>query len=330
MPFVECSLLPYTSLVQGVFCFYTLRHNTEIRGSTSEASFNENFTKSRIDAMYAPDEDPFLMNEELEESAESPSLPPQPKQSKAKAKQPAGNYHYQPHQSMYNMPPGGVPPPAGYPRPGPMPPRMYAGGPGFVPGGPGFVPGGGYMMPPQPYGAPPQMVLPPQPMFAPPAPMYPTTAAYRDRTGLSEQIEALEQYQRSRPASYGSGSSADNALLIATLVSEQDALYGTNMLENITPMDQEYIQSLMQRGVPEHEALRMAFDRKPHPPRAPKPVRSFRSIRFPLLFLPLRLSQPRAVDSAADAQALEEAIQLSLTESSRRASQPSYSSVRSF
>jgi hypothetical protein len=44
------------------------------------------------------------------------------------------------------------------------------------------------------------------------------------------------------------------------------------MLENITPMDQEYITSLMQRGVPEHEALRMAFDRKPHALVPPKVV----------------------------------------------------------
>lgn len=136
------------------------------------------------------------------------------------------------------------------------------------------------MMPPQPYGmTPPVMIPPPQPIYASPPAVYSTAATYRDRNAISEQIEAMQQYERSRPPSYGSNS-ADNSLLIATLVSEQDALYGTNMLENITPADDEYIRSLRARGVPEHEALRMAFDRKPHPPRPRKPVSCQRSSRM--------------------------------------------------
>jgi hypothetical protein len=119
------------------------------------------------------------------------------------------------------------------------------------------------------YGSPPAV-------YIQPPPVYPTAAigGYRDHTTLSEQITELERYQRSRPHNYDNNP-ADNSLLIATLVSEQDALYGTNMLENITPMDQEYITSLMQRGVPEHEALRMAFDRKPHAMVPPKVVSHF-------------------------------------------------------
>lgn len=128
------------------------------------------------------------------------------------------------------------------------------------------------MPPNQPYGMPQPISLPPPPVIiqSGPAP-YRNPSPYRDnRSMLAEQIEELEKYQRGRPR--GNANSADNSLLMATLVSEQDALYGTNMLENITPMDQEYITSLMQRGVPEHEALRMAFDRKPHAIKPPKSV----------------------------------------------------------
>lgn len=128
------------------------------------------------------------------------------------------------------------------------------------------------MMPPnQPYGMPQQMALPPQHMIiqSAPAPYGGASPFLDNRSLLAEQIEELEKYQRSRPRC---SDHEDNSLLIATLVSEQDALYGTNMLENITPQDQEYITSLRQRGVPEHEALRMAFDRKPHAIKPPKAV----------------------------------------------------------
>lgn len=145
--------------------------------------------------------------------------------------------------------------------------------------------GSPYAVPAQPYG-----YIPPVPAMA--APVYVQQqgagaygGGYRDSGNmLNDQITAMNQYQSSRPSQYSS--SQDSSLLIATLVSEQDAMYGTNMLENISPLDLEYIQSLMQRGVPEHEAYRMAFDRKPHAVRPPKPVTSV-IISFPIILIHL-------------------------------------------
>ncbi len=101
------------------------------------------------------------------------------------------------------------------------------------------------------------------------APAYIPAPGYRDVRGniLNDQIEEFNRYHGNRPRN---SRNEDSSLLIATLVSEQDAMYGTNMLENITPADLEYIQSLMSRGMPEHEAYRMAFERKPHTVRPPK------------------------------------------------------------
>jgi hypothetical protein len=145
--------------------------------------------------------------------------------------------------------------------------------------------GSPYAVPAQPYG-----YIPPVPAMA--APVYVQQqgaggygGGYRESGNmLNDQITAMNQYQSSRPSQYSS-SGQDSSLLIATLVSEQDAMYGTNMLENISPLDLEYIQSLMQRGVPEHEAYRMAFDRKPHAVRPPKPVRNTITSFFFFFFL---------------------------------------------
>eukprot|EP00428_Durinskia_dybowskii_P074283 CAMPEP_0170397146 /NCGR_PEP_ID=MMETSP0117_2-20130122/22716_1 /TAXON_ID=400756 /ORGANISM="Durinskia baltica, Strain CSIRO CS-38" /LENGTH=778 /DNA_ID=CAMNT_0010653623 /DNA_START=39 /DNA_END=2375 /DNA_ORIENTATION=- len=250
--------------------------------------------------MYEPEEDPFLISYD-EDDEDSPQRPPP--RALPRQQSNLNNYQYQPHQSMYNMP-----------QPGPPPPRMLRSNPSFMmgppPPGPMLRPTPSFYMDPgmqpqygmpQPYGMQQSQIIMPPPLV----PAYVSTPSYPERTSLTDQIEEFQRYQRNRPA--GSSNAADNSLLIATMVSEQDAMYGTNMLENITPMDDEYIQTLMQRGVPEHEALRMAFDRKPHVPKPPKVSRN--------------------VDTVADAQALEEAIQLSLSESSRRASQPdNYSS----
>jgi len=108
-----------------------------------------------------------------------------------------------------------------------------------------------------------------QPM---PAPIYVqnTGGVYPANRGyaLHEQVDELSRYQGSRPRTYNTG--PDSSLLIATLVSEQDSMYGTNMLENLSPADMDFIQGLMARGTPEHEAYRMAFDRKPHVVLPPK------------------------------------------------------------
>lgn len=151
----------------------------------------------------------------------------------------------------------------------------------------------------QPYPMPNQQYGYAQPMPAPiyvqnTGGVYPTNRGY----ALHDQVDELNRYQGGRSRGYNSG--PDSSLLIATLVSEQDSMYGTNMLENLTPADMDYIQSLMARGTPEHEAYRMAFDRKPH------------------VVLPPKVHG----ETSADKRALEDAIQLSLTESSRRASRP--------
>lgn len=140
----------------------------------------------------------------------------------------------------------------------------------------------------QPYPMPNQQYGYAQPMPAPiyvqnTGGVYPTNRGY----ALHDQVDELNRYQGGRSRGYNSG--PDSSLLIATLVSEQDSMYGTNMLENLTPADMDYIQSLMARGTPEHEAYRMAFDRKPHVVLPPK-VRLFSycplylsSVRLPAL-----------------------------------------------
>ena len=229
--------------------------------------------------MYEPDEDPFLNAEGASETDSSPAFrSPQPRRGR-NSNQLSPNYQYQ-QQSMYQIPTGpGLPPPA-YAMAQP-PPGRIAQNPSFMmmPPPPGPMmrpvpsfysdPGSQYPVGPmgQPYGMPPPAYYPPLPA----AGGFAGSTSYRDRTSLTDQIEELERYERTRLPQYSS-STGDNSLLIATLVSEQDALYGTNMLENITAMDQEYIQGLMARGVPEHEALRMAFDRKPHSLIPPKVV----------------------------------------------------------
>ena len=232
--------------------------------------------------MYQPDEDPYLMADEGSVSSGPPAAPQQARND---------NYQYQP-QSMYQLPVGPPPMQQAYPQnypPNAQPrrlrsqPSMYANGAPMPPPGPVLratpsfyvdpmmgPPVVGQPMVGQPYAVPvqaqPYGYGQPVPMQAP---AYIPAPGYRDVRGniLNDQIDEFNRYHSHRPRN---NNNEDSSLLIATLVSEQDAMYGTNMLENITPADLEFIQSLMSRGMPEHEAYRMAFERKPHTVRPPK------------------------------------------------------------
>lgn len=146
----------------------------------------------------------------------------------------------------------------------------------------------------------PDYPLPPE-MFDPDpyGPMMPP--ATQQQSLYLAQMQELERCHK-RKAFLPKKPSEDEAVFVAMLCSEQDALYGTNMLEDITPDDRIYIDSLIARGVPENEALRLSFERKPHPYKVK--------------------NKPQGPDTEADRNALEQAIQASLTESSIRASQP--------
>ncbi|KAJ1414809.1 hypothetical protein B484DRAFT_401664 [Ochromonadaceae sp. CCMP2298] len=95
------------------------------------------------------------------------------------------------------------------------------------------------------------------------------------------------------------------------------------MLENITPQDSEYMKQLMTQGVPEHEALKMGFDRKnPTPKQFRAPPRQETPADIMALEAAIQLSlrskppDPRSVstDSAClDDVALQQAISLSLS-----------------
>ena len=193
------------------------------------------------------------------------------------------SYHYQPNDEFSRRGPGMRGPHGGPTRGtsmlmGPAPPerRIRHQGPEW----------GGRTMQRFPSGVPPgiyeDLPPPPQDMVAM---MDPFEGGYQqhlfDRAAPLTQQQSLYLAQmqeldrcRQRKALMPRKPTEDEAVFVAMLCSEQDELYGTNMLEDITPDDRIYIDSLIARGVPENEALRLSFERKPHPYKIKNKVRA--------------------------------------------------------
>ncbi|KAJ1439731.1 hypothetical protein B484DRAFT_168551 [Ochromonadaceae sp. CCMP2298] len=179
--------------------------------------------------------------------------------------------------------PQGPPPGYGYGPPPPYgAPPQYGNGPPRYGNGPpyGHQYGNGPPYGPPGYGGPMQGgPMGPRNMGQQPI-VYRVPARQQPRSADSlmlEQIEEMERIERNRGwsnsrgnPSYsgggggGGGGRADDALEVAMLVSQQDAQFGTNMLEEVTSQDRDFVRSLTDQGVREHEALKICFDRK-HP-----------------------------------------------------------------
>jgi hypothetical protein len=213
---------------------------------------------------YSPSGDDFFEDEDEdygEPIAQNIGRQPKMTRQASRAQPQPQSYQYQ-AQSMYQIPLEQEPVPRARkgPHRGSRPPQSFYVDPG---------------MPLQP-----QYVMPPQPQPYPymmpqqvPQVIYQTAPAVDNRSLLMSQIEEMERFEGNRTRRSGNRYNENEiALQIATMVSEQDAMYGTNMLENITPADRVYIQSLMAGGMPEHEAMRQSFNRKPRPVVPPKPV----------------------------------------------------------